>query len=700
VLTDYEYDALNRLDTLTHYRPDNTPDDLSDNPKLAEFDYEVLANGSRSGMTEQFWLEDDAQAGDPADLTNTYSWTYDRLNRLIDEIFTTTADDANQPAPLPDSLQGILSQDLPDTSRPLRDFADHYSYDLTGNRLAKTTALDNDGSVDEVTVSEYDSNDRLLSSTTSHWLPLPGGGEGWGEGAHTVYGYDATQQISKTVYSGTDQTLNSQLSTLNFTYDFQGRLAQAVTEQFTNGNLTQQSTATYDYGPDGIRIRATQAVATDHDGDPGTDLEVTSREETEFLVDARNHTGYQQVLVQKTWSVDDAGNRTLTEHTVYTLGHDVLSQTTIDPATGQPGETLVLIYDGHGSTRMLSDAEALLPASSGVAQLYHYDAYGVALGFSEATAATTMLYSGEQFDQRVEMQYLRARYYAQGDGQFVGLDPYFGNVTDPQSFHKYLYTHANPTNLIDPTGMMGDIISTLGSMASSFTARGIGAPAMAAIRFTATAFRWAVGLSRVKKLIGLGAATIGGTYAITRDYVRWPYSAWNRDGAVEHLQTIPLPSGATEADRQVAIKALNRLLDAAEEMHHSDNLTALMGSNLDMQWCFAFVNATIIRWGQSPETSWATETQARRKFFETFKEGYSCNDRMFGLIDGNDHGMIRVTFSDGETMYLDNGWIGRYSGGASGLFGSPNIPIQYTRWGELSVDDSGANGNVPDNIAE
>jgi hypothetical protein len=39
------------------------------------------------------------------------------------------------------------------------------------------------------------------------------------------------------------------------------------------------------------------------------------------------------------------------------------------------------------------------------------------------------------------------------------LDPFFGNISDPQSLHKYLYAHADPINGIDPSGLM-----TLGSM--------------------------------------------------------------------------------------------------------------------------------------------------------------------------------------------------------------------------------------------
>jgi RHS repeat-associated protein len=62
------------------------------------------------------------------------------------------------------------------------------------------------------------------------------------------------------------------------------------------------------------------------------------------------------------------------------------------------------------------------------------------------------LYSGEQFDSKIGQQYLRARYYDPTTGRFNRLDPFFGNVNDPQSLHKYLYTHADPVNGIDPNG--------------------------------------------------------------------------------------------------------------------------------------------------------------------------------------------------------------------------------------------------------
>jgi RHS repeat-associated protein len=82
------------------------------------------------------------------------------------------------------------------------------------------------------------------------------------------------------------------------------------------------------------------------------------------------------------------------------------------------------------------------------------DAYGNALNFTPAAALTSLLYSGEIFDQCTEMQYLRARYYNPASGTFNRLDPFSGRMQDPRSLHKYLYVHGDPVQGIDPTGLV------------------------------------------------------------------------------------------------------------------------------------------------------------------------------------------------------------------------------------------------------
>ena len=179
-------------------------------------------------------------------------------------------------------------------------------------------------------------------------------------------------------------------------------------------------------------------------------------------IDPYNHTGYAQVLEETT---DDGVN---VSTTYYTIGDDVLAQT-VD------GTTEYLLYDGHGSTRQLVDTAGAVvnDAAHGGVQSYSYDAYGVMLGgnpTTDAPKATNLLYSGEQFDANVSQYYLRARYYNQNNGTFNRVDPYSGNISDPQSLHKYAYVHNNPVNGIDPSGMMTllSVASTISNIARAF----------------------------------------------------------------------------------------------------------------------------------------------------------------------------------------------------------------------------------------
>ncbi|MDR2409001.1 MAG: RHS repeat-associated core domain-containing protein, partial [Bacteroidales bacterium] len=157
--------------------------------------------------------------------------------------------------------------------------------------------------------------------------------------------------------------------------------------------------------------------------------------------DPLNITGYSQVLKQTETDLVTGEQANIT----YIIGRNRISQITLKDNTEQD---LYFIFDGHGSTRILTDI------AGAILELYAFDAYGNAIGFDPSVVLTEFLYSGEQFDSKIGQQYLRARYYDPATGRFNRLDPFFGNLNDPQSLHKYLYTHADPVNGIDPTGKM------------------------------------------------------------------------------------------------------------------------------------------------------------------------------------------------------------------------------------------------------
>ena len=159
----------------------------------------------------------------------------------------------------------------------------------------------------------------------------------------------------------------------------------------------------------------------------------------------------------------------------YTIGDDVLSQsvhtTIVDPQLPTGSITYqqdsYFLYDGHGSTRQLANAQGSVTAQ------YAYDAYGVMLGQTSGAQqrqATSLLYSGEQFDSTLQQYHLRARNYNQANGQFTTLDPYSGNLHDPHSLHKYAYCHTDPVNAVDPSGEYSDYSLSGMTMAASITA--------------------------------------------------------------------------------------------------------------------------------------------------------------------------------------------------------------------------------------
>jgi len=267
IITDYRYDNLNRLKEITHYAPDATPEDLTDNSILQRFVYDYYQDGNKS--KESFT---DAQGQ-----THTWEWVYDQLGRLLAE----THDNANN------SL----------------DYTTEYVYDLVGNRLERRVDQGNDGVVDQIIESLFDQNDRLRSETEKV------NGQAI---KRTDYDYQQTEQIAKTVID----LINSRIETkTEMEYNAQGRLSKISVDTYTNGNKTQNVMQEYTYNSSGMKVRQVESVDTNADG------LIDSQSITSYLNEALNHTGYAQVLEERV-----VENGVESKVTTYTIGHDVLSQ--------------------------------------------------------------------------------------------------------------------------------------------------------------------------------------------------------------------------------------------------------------------------------------------------------------------------------------------------------------------------------------
>jgi RHS repeat-associated protein len=209
---------------------------------------------------------------------------------------------------------------------------------------------------------------------------------------------------------------------------------------------------------------------------------------TEYLNDSLSITGYSQVIKQTETNLETGEQANIT----YIIGRNRISQITLKDGTEQE---LYFTFDGHGSTRVLTDL------AGAIVEIYNFDAYGNAIGFDPSVSLTEFLYSGEQFDSKIGQQYLRARYYDPATGRFNRLDPFFGNLNDPQSLHKYLYAHGDPINGIDPSGNMS--VGTC--MASIGIGMGIGAISGGIYG----SLRYGFGTSGMWRSVGIGTV-IGG----------------------------------------------------------------------------------------------------------------------------------------------------------------------------------------------
>ncbi len=106
-----------------------------------------------------------------------------------------------------------------------------------------------------------------------------------------------------------------------------------------------------------------------------------------------------------------------------------------------------------------------------VTDTYIYEAFG-SLVSSSGTTETVYGFMGEQFDDEVGLQYLRARYYDPEVGRFVSRDPILSPIVDvdsnfwflpylvnsPQMLHPYVYAANNPVNRVDPEGTVVTVI--------------------------------------------------------------------------------------------------------------------------------------------------------------------------------------------------------------------------------------------------
>ena len=100
--------------------------------------------------------------------------------------------------------------------------------------------------------------------------------------------------------------------------------------------------------------------------------------------------------------------------------------------------------DALGSVRQLVDEAGTITLAK------FYAPYGKVM-YSAGTGHTDYGFTGETTDVN-GLVYLRARYYAPGEGRFLSRDAWNGSVNRPLSLNRWMYVEGNPINYVDPTG--------------------------------------------------------------------------------------------------------------------------------------------------------------------------------------------------------------------------------------------------------
>ena len=127
------------------------------------------------------------------------------------------------------------------------------------------------------------------------------------------------------------------------------------------------------------------------------------------------------------------------------------------------GSTLYSVHSDH-----LTGSNVITNASSTLEELIDYYPYGkIRLDEATSTFKTSRKYTGHNYDEETDLNYMQARYQDGNTGRFLSQDPMFQAIgtdlsgfertqeqllSNPQELNSYSYVVNNPLKYKDPTG--------------------------------------------------------------------------------------------------------------------------------------------------------------------------------------------------------------------------------------------------------
>ncbi|MEW9699816.1 RHS repeat-associated core domain-containing protein [Paenibacillus sp. SI8] len=429
VTSDFEYDGL-RIGTLTEKKSNGTT--------LNTFTYTYDNNGNQKTRAEK-------TGNDPAVPAITNNFTYDRLNRIstsdqfnetygYDNRGNRTSMTTNNPFDSPDSLKTFDKRDRLITVglTPQGGNGPSVNYKYNGDGLlwertenSQTTRYYWDG--DQI-IAEGNVNNQIVDNTSSA-IQYTGS---W------VAQNDTNDYNGSMTYSGTAND-SAQMS-------FTGTYVQVVARKGPSGGKA-------DILIDGI------IVASDVDTYPNSNINRQYQSVIYSNSSLTSGTHTIKVIVKGTKNPAAASTNVMLDYIAYGNGSASLKARYIR------GQGLVAREDGQGKSYYLQNGHGdvvNLMDSTGNTKLnsYQYDIWGNIVSQQE-NLPQPFKYSGEMMDDKVGLQYLRARWYDPSMGRFVGEDTYEGQIDNPLSLNLYTYVSNNSLKYTDPTGHFEEIDNSM-----------------------------------------------------------------------------------------------------------------------------------------------------------------------------------------------------------------------------------------------
>ena len=338
----------------------------------------------------------------------------------------------------------------------------HYSYDLAGNRTAKTskgwktTYTLGDGNRLASTTAQAATNSLFVSGTANE---LIGTDERWGELWITNWtsGASAIPSVNGNTFFAELPALAGQTNTLHVAIpDRAGNMGYATTDVYAPPAGVAPTASSYAYNEAGCltnlngttlgwdeRYRLTSAVR-DSVFDIQYSYDVLGRKISRTAgVSPATVERYVYNGNQIAADLDGSGN--LLRTYIWGTGIDNLLSFT-DHTTSN---TYYAIKDIQNTVIALADSGGT------IVETYDYDAYGRTKVFNasgtelpESEIGNRYCFQGREIDWATGLYYFRARWYNPEDGRWLSKDP----IGIAGGLNLYEFCGSNPVNFVDPDG--------------------------------------------------------------------------------------------------------------------------------------------------------------------------------------------------------------------------------------------------------